>query len=133
MTEQNNKKANEFYAVYEEYSKTLRTWFVAYGIGGPLLFLSNEKLWVKITNSGEARIIGICFLAGVAAQVILSCLNKTLMWALYYGEVNPPSKRHKRYKIADWLSEQMWIDFAVDVFTLVVLAIATTKSFVIVL
>ncbi len=33
-----------YYKVYEEYSKTLRTWFVAYGIGAPVLVLNNDEL-----------------------------------------------------------------------------------------
>ena len=27
---------------YAEYAKTLRSWLVAYGIGGPVLFLTNK-------------------------------------------------------------------------------------------
>jgi hypothetical protein len=30
------------FQAYAEYNKTLRTWFVAFGIGGPALFLVND-------------------------------------------------------------------------------------------
>jgi hypothetical protein len=29
--------ANEYHAVYAEYSRTLRTWFVTYGVSGPVV------------------------------------------------------------------------------------------------
>ena len=34
----------ELYKAYEEHAKTLRTWLVAYGIGAPVVFLTNEQL-----------------------------------------------------------------------------------------
>ncbi len=44
--------SEELYAVYEGYAQTLRTWFVAYGIGGPVLFLSSDGLREQLVASG---------------------------------------------------------------------------------
>ena len=30
---------SNFYATYLEYNRVLRTWFVGFGVGGPVLFL----------------------------------------------------------------------------------------------
>ena len=72
--------AAEFYKAYEEHSKVLRTWLVAYGVGAPVLFLTNDSLAAKLGASAESGEIGGLFLGGVAFQVFLAVLNKTVMW-----------------------------------------------------
>ena len=61
-------KAAEYFKPYEEYSKVLRTWFVAFGIGAPVLLLTNERIAEAIKASGEARgvvsLFARCRLAG---------------------------------------------------------------------
>jgi hypothetical protein len=56
---------------YDEFAKTLRTWLVAYGIGGPVLLLTNETVRQAIAKSGAARCIAGTFLLGVGLQVLL--------------------------------------------------------------
>jgi hypothetical protein len=42
MSNGNSETKSEFYPPYSEFSKTLRTWFVAYGgIGVPVVLLAN--------------------------------------------------------------------------------------------
>ena len=118
-----------FFSAYDEYSKTLRTWFVAYGVGVPVLFLSNEQLWPMLRNAGTVRLLATLFLAGVTAQVLLAVANKYAMWALYYGETRDDFQRRKRYRLADWFSEQFWVDFIVDVASLVMFGLGTYTAF----
>ena len=40
---------------YSDYSRTLRAWLVAYGIGGPVLFLTNDKVATRVAESGHAN------------------------------------------------------------------------------
>ena len=75
--------AAELFKVYAEYSKTLRTWLVAYGIGAPVLFLTNETLARTFVKSPQARIVAFSFLMGVLLQVFLALLNKNVMWVCY--------------------------------------------------
>ncbi len=72
----------EYFAAYEEYSKVLRTWFVAYGIGGPVLLLTNEALAKAIKTSGQGRGLAALFLIGVGLQVVLAAMNKFSMWGI---------------------------------------------------
>jgi len=102
--------AHEHFDVYTEYAKTLRVWLVSYGIGAPVLLSTNELFSARILDSGNARIIAVLFLSGVGAQVLLALLNKNAMWACYYGSDNPSFQSTRRYKVADWLSRQYWID-----------------------
>jgi hypothetical protein len=78
-----------FYKAYEEHSKTLRTWLVAYGIGAPVLFLTNDSLAGKLASSPQAGLIGVVFLIGTLLQVLLAALNKGVMWACYYAAAVP--------------------------------------------
>src|SRR5260370_2549990 len=80
--------AAELFSVYAEYSKTLRTWLVAYGIGAPVLFLTNDTLARTFAKSSQARTIAIYFLAGVVLPMLLAILNKHVMWVGYYPAGN---------------------------------------------
>src|ERR1700752_183287 len=122
-------KAEEYLNAYGEFAKTLRTWLVAYGIGAPVLLVTNESASRAIKASGQARTIAICFLIRATIQVVLATLNKAAMWGLYYGEENERVKYNKLYKVAFWFSENFWIDILADIASLVLFAIATWKAF----
>jgi hypothetical protein len=121
-------KAEEYLNAYGEHSKVLRTWLVAYGIGAPVVLVTNESVSRAMKSSGRATVIAIAFLIGVALQVILATLNKVSMFALYYGEENSSYKTSHSFRFAYWFSESFWIDVLVDVATLVMFMIATWKA-----
>jgi len=122
-------KAEEYLEAYGEFSKVLRTWFVAYGIGAPVLLVTNETVSRVIKASGSAKTIAGCFLAGVALQILLATSNKAAMWVLYYGEENQSFKQGSSYELGYWFSEHISIDLFVDAVTLVLFGIATWKAF----
>jgi hypothetical protein len=119
----------EFLNSYTEYSKILRTWLVAFGIGGPVIFLTHDTAWQALAASGQAAYIGQLFFSGVAAQVFMAFLNKIIMWTIYCGEVLPNFKSTRRYKMADRLSETFWLDVFFDLATMFLFSIATIKVF----
>lgn len=82
-----------YFKVYEEYAKTLRTWLVAYGVGAPVLFVTNKDVADKLAASHAASAIAELFLSGVALQIFLAIVNKTVMWANYWSELNPMRPR----------------------------------------
>jgi hypothetical protein len=118
-----------FYKSYAEYSKTLRTWFVAYGIGGPVVLLSNNRAWGWLVASGVVFRMGLLFLLGGVLQVISALLNKHAMWYLYVGEYKTATKNESSWKLADKYSDQGWVDVLIDVITLVLFAWATWLAF----
>jgi hypothetical protein len=95
---------------YRTYEKTLRTWFVAYGIGAPILFLSNNSVWNKIAASKYSNCIATLFLVGVFLQIFIALLNKHSMWYCYRGEGDKDFQKTFSYKISFWLSDKYWID-----------------------
>jgi hypothetical protein len=119
----------EHFEVYSQHSSVLRTWLVAYGIGAPALFLSQDKIWVALAKSGALPRIGFLFLFGVFLQVLLAAINKSVMWACYYGDVAPKYKSTRRYRGACWLSERYSIDIACDLGAMVSFGLATFFCF----
>ena len=118
---------------YKTYESTLRTWLVAYGIGAPILFLSNDSLWQKIAASTSSICIAILFLIGVALQIFVALLNKHSMWYCYRGERDDDFQKKTLYKISFWLADRYWIDILIDVFSVLAFVIATYKVFIILL
>jgi hypothetical protein len=124
--------ADGYFKVYEEYSKTLRTWFVAYGIGAPVLLLNNDELRKAVIATGAAKRIALYFLVGVGLQIAVTALNKAVAWIVYAElETNATAARKATaagttvtvavrtwyQELADWVSEQFWIDLGADILT----------------
>jgi len=119
----------DYYKVYEEYAKNLRTWFVAYGVGAPVLFVSNKDIAEKLASSHAAPSIAAFFLFGVALQIALALVNKNAMWGCYWTEKYPAEASKKRFRFAHWVSGQYWIDVALDLLTVLFFGVATWGSF----
>lgn len=117
-----------FYAVYEGHANTLRTWLTAYGVGVPVLIFSQDKIFGALNTAHLLKEVALCFLAGLTLQVVLAFLNKQTMWLCYYGELKAGFKSTRRYRCADWVSEQFWIDLAFDVFTISLFAYPTYRA-----
>lgn len=123
------EKKSEFYAPYAEFAKTLRTWFVAYGIGGPVVFLSNDTALLALMKSGKFAWVGLLFLIGGALQVLSALLNKHSMWYLYAGEIYPDTHSRASYRISNWYADQGWIDILLDIATVILFGWATWLAF----
>lgn len=141
MPEEQNGSSNNsaYYAPYAEYSKTVRTWFVAYGIGAPVVLLSSDTAWKAIVDANCGESIGFFFLTGVALQLVAALLNKHAMWNMYFQEaslefatpLNPPYWDRWIYKISEWYSEQNWVDVLLDLYSLILFGWATRLAFLI--
>lgn len=117
------------FEAYSQHSAVLRTWLVAYGIGAPALFLSQDKIWQALAKSGQLPTIGFLFLFGVFLQVFLAAINKSVMWACYYGDIEPSYQTTRRYRGALWLSERYSIDITCDLVAMASFALATYQCF----
>lgn len=142
MPERPPAPESEYYGPYAEFSKTLRTWFVAYGVGGPVVLLTNDAAWKRVVDSGCGAHIGSLFLIGGALQICSALFNKHAMWHLYICE--PASgdteslkrwrscrKQTRSYRFWSWYSDQNWIDELLDLLTVVTFAWATALASVV--
>lgn len=139
--EAGKKEDSEYYGPYAEHSKTLRAWFVAYGIGGPVVLLSSDEAWGSLVKSGCGRYVGLLFIFGGVIQILSALLNKHSMWLLYLEEVeakdgkkespgaSSTTKSKTIYKLAAWYSKQTWIDVLLDIYTLIFFSWATRLAF----
>lgn len=71
----NDALSQAYFESYAEYNRILRSWFVAFGIGGLALFLLESPVREALLASGRTRTMVILFLIGVTAQIIVAFLN----------------------------------------------------------
>lgn len=109
-----NGAAPAHFESYAEYNRILRSWFVAFGIGGPALFLAEDNLRATLIASGETRRVVGLFLAGAAAQVLVAFLNKYANWYCYAGEDDAEYRRTRVYGFWQFIASQFWIDIILD-------------------
>ncbi|MEW6688062.1 MAG: hypothetical protein AB1452_03115 [Pseudomonadota bacterium] len=115
------------FSTYLEYNKVLRTWFVAFGVGGPALFLVNEKIAQHLAKAGLLREVAALFLIGAAAQVLGAFLNKVSNWYVYMGGYQARVRATWQYRLSAWFTEALWFDIAVDVITIACFGAAAWK------
>lgn len=116
-----------YYEAYVGFARELRVWFLAYGIGGPVVFLSHETALARLLSSGAGQAVAYAFLAGVAVQVVLALLYKSAMWYLYMGELDGEIKSSGLYRMANAISASYWLELLGDLVTLVLFAGATLR------
>ncbi|MDH3614528.1 MAG: hypothetical protein OES10_14770 [Gammaproteobacteria bacterium] len=122
------------YKVYEEHMKTLRAWFVAYGVGGPVLFITQKDFAASLVDSGLSKLVGVLFLIGVLLQALVALFNKWVNWGLYFyddDEDNPGDSSEEEaaprrlQKFCENYSSKVWVDIAADIATLILFSVAT--------
>jgi len=107
-------------AVFRQYwahASALRNWFVVYGLGGIALLFTQAEAVAGLSPSTKAQVIGGLMLT-VIAQVVSAFLNKWTHWSAQWGEKLPTFKDTLRHRFAMGLSRRVWIDFALDLISL---------------
>jgi len=124
-------ESDSYYKVYEEYAKSVRTWFIAYGIGAPVLVLGNDKLWKQLVSDNLLLPIALLFIGGGVAQILIAMINKWMNWQNFHIEFQ--SKTAANYEWYDrftkWLTRQFWIDIVFDIGSTVAFAMGTVILF----
>lgn len=133
---QDTKDYEGHFANYAEYSKTFRSWMVAYGIGGPVVLLTSKDAPRTIASSPHLKTIVTLFVLGVALQIVLALINKWSAWNMYRGAFakyqaelgDPECDQHHgsvTYRVWKWVNRQSWIDYLVDIGALLSFSVAT--------
>lgn len=108
----------ENFTAYLEYNRVLRTWFVAFGVGGPALFLLNDDIAKRLAAADELQLVAMLFLGGAALQVLGALINKIANWYVYESTFDEKVAKSLRCKVGLWLIEQYWIDLTLDLLTI---------------
>jgi len=107
-----------YYQPYKDATITLRAWLAAYGIGAPVLILSQEYVSSKIDLEGNGECIAVAFLAGLAIQGMFLLFNKISMGYLYENELEILPLEACRVKLSSWYSEAFWFHLIADIVTI---------------
>lgn len=87
--------------------------------------LNNHEALEAVKNAGNGKLIAVLFLGGVAAQVVLAMINKSVNWLLYWGDESPRFAASSRYRMAELVAYQYWLDFTLDIAALICFGWAT--------
>ena len=109
---------------YLEYNKILRTWFVAFGVGGPAFFLVNTSIGERLAGADELRFVSAMFLLGAGSQVCGALINKVSNWYVYRGAQDEAFRARRRYRFSHWLVHQFWIDIVLDLVSILAFGLA---------
>jgi hypothetical protein len=114
-----------FYDSYASFSRTLRAWLVAYGVGVPVLLVSQEFVARAIIKAGTGGLITWLFLAGVGIQTLAALLYKYSMVYLYFSATDSKLAKTPQVKIAVWLSNAIWLEAFFDVAAIILFVCGT--------
>ena len=119
-----------YYEAYADYAKTLRTWLVAYGIGGPVFYATQKDIPEEIVRSGCARVIAILFLVGVFIQIGGALVYKAATWNLHMQQdIAGNTPRDGCW--AKRIEHTYLLDIAIDGSTIILFLISTGWVFLI--
>ncbi len=116
-----------FFDAYAGLARILRGWLVAYGVGAPVLFVSQNSVMTALKAVPDARQIILAYLAGTVLQISLLWLYKLCMWWGYLHERKSISEKSRRYRFTDWFTNTMWFEGIVDVITICLFCYATGR------
>ncbi len=125
MSDEPSILSEGYFGPYSSYANTLRAWFVAFGVGGPALLITNSELMTSMKSQNVTGEIGILFSVGVAAQVAMAFINKILMWYIYAGEGDDSFKLTCRYRFSDKVTKYFFPDIVCDLISIVTFAWAS--------
>jgi hypothetical protein len=117
----------ELEEAHKYYARTLRTWLIFYGIGGPVLLLSNKELAIRFEHSPDAWRIVYAFLIGLGLQLLVVLAFKTALWYLTYGERYAEFRTSRRYKFSLWLTDAYWLELLLDIISCLVFGWASIE------
>jgi hypothetical protein len=109
--------SQSYFESYAEYNRILRSWFVAFGVGGLALFLLESPVRTALLASGQTRTVVFLFLVGVISQIVVAFLNKYANWYCYFGEDNPAFLHSSLYRFWSHIASLFLIDIILDILT----------------
>lgn len=130
INEPGPEDATEYLRSYQNFASTMRAWLIAYGIGAPVLFATQGAFECVFANSLAAKPLIYMYLSGVGIQIVSALSFKASMWYIFWGALKSEFKNTWRYRISDWLSEQLWVEIGLDISTIGLFGLATARVLV---
>ena len=116
--------SNPYLEIYASFSRNLRGWLIAFGVGAPVLLVSQESVATRLSASPRFEFIVWTFFVGLTSQILAVFFYKMTLGGLYLGEEGQYSKDGRWWKFCYWSYRQQWLELIPDVVTLVAYAVA---------
>lgn len=123
------REAQSYYQNYAEYNRTLRAWFVVFGVGGPATLIVNRELTAGLAQAGMLAYVVALFLIGAGAQVLIALVNKTASWYAYSAELHPEQADSPAHRFWAWVNQQYILDLVMDITSIIAFALAIWELF----
>jgi hypothetical protein len=121
------KDETGFYEVYANFARLFRGWLVAYGVGAPVVFVSQEAVMKALKAATDGWYVVLAYLAGSILQIMLVWLYKLCMWWAYLEEMGSLARGSYRYRFVDWFTNIFWVEGVVDFITVGLFVYATGR------
>lgn len=122
MTEKLKASRDANLALYSQYNNTLRSWFVAFGIAVPAIFITSKDAQAFLLKVPDLKWVIAAFLAGVGSQIFVSFINKFIAWSAYHRDdclLLRETSCHSLFNKIASLENEIWLDFACDLITII--------------
>ncbi|KPK50331.1 MAG: hypothetical protein AMJ84_11610 [Acidithiobacillales bacterium SM23_46] len=123
------RDAQGYYQNYAEYNRTLRAWFVVFGVGGPATLIVNRDLTANLAQAGTLAYVVALFLIGAGAQVLIALVNKTASWYAYAAELHPELAKTPNHRFWAWVNQRFILDVVMDLTSIITFALAIWELF----
>jgi hypothetical protein len=118
-------------ASYDTTTRILKAWFGAYSLGVPAFLFTRDAVVHKLVAHHAALCIASIFALAILLQVFILFFNKYTQWGVYAMH-STPERIDSFTRWCDRASEWIWLDFWIDVLTIVLLAIGSVRVFFVV-
>ena len=78
-----SKQPTDYLEIYASFSRNVRAWLIAYGVGAPVLLVSQDSVVTRLSNNPLTPFIAIVFLTGVLVQICSAIFYKGITGKLY--------------------------------------------------
>ncbi|GFO80537.1 MAG: hypothetical protein A49_01640 [Methyloceanibacter sp.] len=113
---------------YELFAASVRNWLIAYGVGGPVVLMSQDLVAAKLLASGQVRSVGALFLLGVFLQVVKAIVYRTTSWYGVDDASTTDADRSWQMRASDWINCAVWLEVLVDIATIGLFSFATFSA-----
>jgi hypothetical protein len=105
------------YEAYVEYNRTLRAWYVGFGVATPLAIAAQDKLYDELVGSGLGFYVTLFFVVGVMAQILNTVANKWMNWYRYETNSGRTARPAFMKNWSDWYRNAYILHLLADFIT----------------
>lgn len=110
---------------YAAHARTLRQWFVAFGVAAPVALFANEDLAKVFAQTSLAMCVVAAFLIGSMLQVGLAMVYKFYNSAHYCSHLGLLKRSSTRFKLFTAVGGSFTLELVADVLTIFLLMFAS--------